>query len=160
MNRLNLRWQTNQQPNTQTTEETAKGNPILAYILTQKKIGTSKKVIIENLMRQGYPYRNIKNAYNLIDKLNENKLDWRSPTAINETSRMIRKDIRAKKITYVTGMKILINARNNLKTYTTHPRDKRVGQLNQEIRTTKKLLMHQYANPWMQQQFRIVGAKV
>ena len=56
------------------------------------------------------------------------------------------------------GMRLLINARDNLKTFTLNPRDKRLYQINQEIKTTKKLMMDRYANPMMIQQYKIARA--
>jgi len=158
---MNLRWHADTQVTTETIEEKAGSNPIIAYILTQKKLGTPRKVIIENLMRQKYPYRNIQTAFTILEKANSPKLDWRSPTAINDTARMIRRDMRSRptpKISYTMGMRLLINARDNLKTFTLNPRDKRLYQINQEIKTTKKLMMDRYANPMMVQQYKIARA--
>jgi hypothetical protein len=162
MANLRLQWQSSPASNvtTQTVEERSNSNPLVPYILTHSKRGVPKKVIMENLMHQGYSYRSIKTAYVLIDKMNKSRLDWRSPTAINETARMIRRDIRAGKVTYSAGMRILLSARDNLKTLIPSNRDKRITQLNQEIKTTKKLLMGRYANPLMVRQFRIQGVTV
>jgi hypothetical protein len=158
MANLQLRWHANNGITKKTSEEQSRSNPLVPYILTQKKIGTPKKVVMEKLMNRGYQYRSIKRAYALIDKMDKSRLDWRSPTAINETARMIRRDIRARKISYSMGMKIIISARDNLRTLIPNRRDKRIAQLNQELRTTKNLLMNSFADPRMVQQFKVAGS--
>lgn len=122
-------------------------NPIAKRIQDMKTQGTPKHLIIEILLKEGIPYRNIKKALNAINKLHKKALDWRSPTSINETARTIRNDIRRKKISYYLGMKILIRAKNMLRTMIKKPGDNRLKQIQQEITTTKRLLMPQYGNP-------------
>lgn len=159
MANLILPWD-NSKSTYQTSEQSAARNPLIPYIKTQLTRGIPRSVIFENLMKNGYPYRNIKTALSLIDRMNNSKLDWRSPTSINETARMIRRDVRAKKVSYSVGMRILIKARDNLKSLTLNQKDRRLGQLNKEIRVTKKLLMSQYGDPLMLQQYRIVGGRM
>lgn len=154
MAKLNIRWNHSEPIQTKTLQQQAK-NPLVSKILLQTKTGIPKQKIMENLMQQGHPYRHIKNAYQVINTIQKPLLDWRSPTAINETARMIRRDIRNKKISYATGMKILIQAKNTLKTLTKNTRDKRIQQILHELRITKKLLMNQYGDPRMIQQYKI-----
>lgn len=130
-------------------------NPIAKRIQNLKNQGTPKHIIIEILLKEGVPYRNIKKALNAISKLNKKTLDWRSPTSINETSRAIRNDIRRKKVSYYLGMKILIRARDMLRTMIKKPTDRRLAQIQHEIRVTKRLLMPQYGSPEMIQTHRI-----
>ena len=153
MSTLKLRWQAKQSPSTRTVEQRAKNNPIVAHIKTQSARGTPKRVIMEQLMLKGYPYRHIKNAFSVVNVMKQGSLDWRSPTAINETARMIRRDIRTGRVTYAKGMRILLQARDNLKTLISNPRDRRLKQMNDEVRITKKLLMQAYGNPAMVARF-------
>ena len=131
----------------------ANNNPIVSEILMQKRLGIQKSTIVERLLKKGYPYRNIRNAYAIIERVqaaNKTRLDWRSPTSINETSRLLRNDVRKGKISYHTAMTFLIRARDTLKTIIKDPRlDNRLQQIKQEITTTKRLLMQQYGNPEM-----------
>lgn len=159
MAKLNIMWQDNSKPpQTKTLEQQAK-NPLVSKIISQTKTGIPKNKIMENLMQQGHPYRHIKNAYDVLHKINQPRLDWRSPTAINETARLIRKDIRAKRITYSTGMRVLLQARDNLAMITKTPNDRRLQQIRQEIKTTKRLLMNQYGDPRLIQQYHIKGRR-
>jgi hypothetical protein len=142
-------------PSKQTVAQRASGNPIVSYIKTQQARGMPKQVIMEKLMLQGYPYRNIKNAFGVVNIMKQGSLDWRSPTAINETARMIRRDVRAGRVTYAKAMRILLQARENLKTLIASPRDRRLKQMNNEIRITKKLLMQSYGDPNMVRRFSV-----
>lgn len=135
-------------------------NPLMAYITTQQTAGLKKNVIMENLMKQGFSYRAIRQAYSILEANKDKRLDWRSPTAVNETARMIRRDIRGKKLSYALGMKILIQARNMLKTLIRNPRkDLRLKQINQEIKTTRNLLMKSYADPRVVSAYKVYGGR-
>jgi hypothetical protein len=93
-------------------------------------------------------------------KANKPQLDWRSVTSINETARLIRRDVRKKKISYYLGMSILIRARDQLATLIRNPmRDRRLAQINHEIRVTKKLLKDQFGNANSVQQYKLMLKK-
>ena len=148
---MQLRWETNNHSNLIHVQS----NPITASIIEQKRKGLTRSQIIENLIKQGYNFRNIRNAYKILAGQKDRLLDWRSPTAINETGRKIRNDIRKTKISFALGMKILISARNNLLTMIKNPRaDDRIKQFYQEIMVTKKL-RNLYGNPLMVKNYHI-----
>ena len=128
---------------------TVMSTPAAQYIVQQQMKGVPRSMIIENLVKAGHSFEDIRKVFIAMQKLRNKKkiMDWRSPTAINETSRMIRNDIRTNKISYSLGMTILIRARNTLKSMIMNPRkDHRLAQITQEIQTTKRLLMPQHAN--------------
>lgn len=145
---LRYNWESNKNPSMNNVDILR--NPIARYIVNQTNLRTPRPLIIEQLLQQGHEYKDIKKAFSAL-KRHRNKrksLDWRSPTAINETARVIRNDIRKKKISYLLGMTILIRARNMLKTMIKNPRlDYRLSQINKEIQITKRLLMRTYGNP-------------
>lgn len=148
---MQLRWETNNHSNLVHLQS----NPITASILEQKRKGLTRTQIIENLIKKGYNFRNIRNAYKTLAGQKDRLLDWRSPTSINETSRKIRNDVRKRKISYALAMKILINARNNLATMIKNPRaDDRIRQFYQELTVTKKL-KNLFANPLMIKNYHI-----
>lgn len=123
-------------------------NPISLKLLVGHRKGMPLPVIVESLLKQGYDYKDIRAILiKLKKKKTKKSLDWRSPTSINQTARMIRNDIRRGKVSYYIGMRVLIKAREMLKSLTMKVKgDMRLAQINQEIRITKKLLMKQYAN--------------
>ncbi len=122
-------------------------NPIARFIYTKKRAGMSKQHIIESLIKQGYKFRDIKRAYLRVNRSTKKELDWRTITSINATSRKIRNDIRKGRISYPLGMTILIRARDYLRTVIKNPRiDKRLAQINEEVKITKRLLRSQFAN--------------
>lgn len=90
-------------------------------------------------------------------RVSKPQLDWRSVSSINETARLIRRDIRRGKISYYLGMSILIRARDQLGSLIRHPtHDRRLSQVNHEIRVTKKLLKNTFGNPQMVQNYKLV----
>lgn len=148
---MQLRWETNNHSNLVHLQS----NPITASILEQKRKGMTRTQIIEDLIKKGYNFRNIRNAYKTLAGQKDRLLDWRSPTAINETSRKIRNDVRKRKVSFTLAMKILINARNNLATMIKNPRgDDRIKQFYQEIGVTRKL-KDLYGNPLMVKNYHI-----
>jgi hypothetical protein len=153
-----LRWDNSTDKLSKITSQ-VDNNPIAKEILTLKRLGQTKAKIVEILLKKGYSYRHIRTAYSLIDRVqHQNKrLDWRSPTSINETARLLRNDVRKGKISYYMAMTILIRARDTLKTLVKNPaHDKRIPQINQEIITTKKLLMRQYGNPESMKNYKVI----
>jgi hypothetical protein len=136
-------------PENKSTGNVLLQNPTANYIIKQQNKGLPRSLIVDNLVKSGYQTDEIRKIFMELEKSKKNNklMDWRSPTAINQTARMIRNDIRNKKISYSLGMTILIKARNTLKTMILNPRkDNRLGQINQEIRITKKLLMPKFSN--------------
>jgi len=151
---LRLKWVPNNRPASYSTID----HPIIRFILREQAKKTPQSDIVTKLYSQGFPHSEIKNAFVRILKSRKSKkmMDWRSVTAINQTGRMIRNDIRKSKISYHLGMTILIKSRNTLKTLITNIRyDRRIPQINQEIKTTRKLLSKQYANPFMRQHYSL-----
>jgi hypothetical protein len=101
---------------------------------------------------------------NSLSKLNirvqKPQLDWRSVSSINETARLIRRDIRKHKISYYLGMSILIRARNQLMSLIRQSsHDRRLAQVNHEIRITKKLFKDAFGNPLIAKQYKLMGAR-
>lgn len=75
-------------------------------------------------------------------------LDFSTVVSINKTARMIRKDIRSYRLSYLKGMMILIKARNNLqKVVKDESKDRRLKVIKREIQYTKSTLMNTYGNP-------------
>lgn len=139
------------------TSSALASNPIAKQIIAQRNQGIPKEKIVENLLKQGYDILKIRKAFHTIKQIERanRRLDWRSPTAINQTARMIRNDIRSKRISYSLGMTILLRARNYLRTIVVNQRiDKRLAQISYEIQTTKKLFMSLFANPMMVRQYK------
>lgn len=155
---MDFRWNIQDKKPVVKTRAVANNNPLMGYITTQQAAGLKKSEIMELLMKQGFSYRAIRNAYGILEANKEKRLDWRSVTSINETARMIRRDIRSKKLSYPNGMKILLQARNMLKTMIKNPRkDLRLAQIKKEIKTTRDLLMKSYADPRMVQAYKVYG---
>ena len=142
MGQMILRWEKNK-----IRSNRIANNPIARYIYTHKRAGMSKQNIIETLIKQGHKFRDIKRAYLRVNRSTKKELDWRTITSINETARKIRNDIRRGRISYPLGMTILIRARNYLRTVIRNTRtDKRLHEINEEVKVTKRLLKSQFAN--------------
>jgi len=73
-------------------------------------------------------------------------LDWSSMTAVNKTAIAIRGAIRKspKLMFYPQAMRIMLQARNNLKRIKRQPGDKRLRQMNIEIKRTKRTFLPKF----------------
>jgi hypothetical protein len=137
---------------------------IAQYIVTQQNAGTKRDQIVENLLKDGHEMKDIRSTVMKLRKISFKKnkaagkcLDWRSPTAINSSARMIRNDVRMNKVSYPMAMRTLIKARNTLQTMIRNPRrDKRLSQINHEIQTTKRLLAPKFADKKQKANYRII----
>lgn len=146
---LYCNWNTNK-TNPQNSNKRLAPKPLHEFISDQLSRGTNTATIVDHLISKGYRHAEIKRALEKCKKQRRKKLlNWSSPTAITETARIIRNDIRNRNISYAHGMTILIKARNLLLEMLNNKPDKRTRRLNYEIKKTKNLLMKKFANPMM-----------
>jgi hypothetical protein len=116
-------------------------NNLSKDILKLSNSGVNSQKIYEQLLTAGYQPYQIREAMQKVAKFRKRKeLNWSSPTAIQNTARMIRKDLFYRKISKQAALKILRSAYKHILAISNNKRNKKRLQMKREVQITLNLI--------------------
>jgi hypothetical protein len=127
-------------------------------VLKLANSGVPSNKIYQQLLTAGFYPHQIREAMQKVAKLrNRRELNWSSPTAIQNTARMIRKDLFYKRLSNQAALKILRSAYKHILAITHQKRDKKRLQMKREVQITLNLIRRMEKDNMMRQLQSPVG---